>query len=85
MLAEADGSDYWTASREILCYIAENENATVAKGWNDFELNVKEYRGPLKESLPIKLIRFYTINSGVPKTVSQKKQKRESIFEKNPV
>ena len=52
LVKETDGSDYWRASKEVLSYIAENDNVTVTEGWNDFKVNVKEYQDILKENLP---------------------------------
>lgn len=74
LLRELDGSDYWTASKEVLSDIAENNNVTAADGWNDFELNVGEYQSLFTENLPTN---FST--SGLIKELDQLFSKLEEI------
>ncbi len=86
LLKEADGSEYWTASREILSRIAENGNAAAAEAWNDFKPNVKEYRELLKEgvpanSIPSELIKDLAYLIGSFKGIESELEKRAAEVE----
>lgn len=49
---EADDSDYWRLSREVLSFIAGNGSVTKAQAWKDFRADIGEYRDILRENLP---------------------------------
>ncbi len=52
LLKETEDSDYWRSSQEAILYISENDNVTIEDGWDDFNLNIGEYRGILTKKLP---------------------------------